>query len=163
MLKEIHSSTHWWDWIQVCLTFSFFNLYNSIGKPSNPSALPMLICFIVVEWLNTPSALYQIDWLIAINKTTIKDFKGWFNQLIPVDGTHFGSGCYIAGFRSLRFFIQKHTRGWRRVAFNWMLAWRLLLRQWTKCVFVQEAPHRASGWECKKLIHINKIPFFSQS
>ena len=74
--------------------------------------------------------------------------------------------CYIAGFRSFLicdFIKKKHTCGWRRVAFDWMLAWRLLPRQWIKCVFAQEAPCRASGRECKKFIQFNKIPFISQS
>ena len=59
--------------------------------------------------------------------------------------------------------FKKHTHGWRRIAFYQMLAWRLLPRQWIKCVYVQEAPRRASRRECKKLIHINKIPFFNKS
>ena len=74
--------------------------------------------------------------------------------------------CYIAGFKSLSngdFIKKTHTRGWRRVAFDWMLAWRLPPKQWVKYVFAQEAPRRASGRECKKLIQFNKIPFFSQS
>ena len=47
----------------------------------------------VVEWLNTSSALHQMDWLIAINRLRSKTSRVDFNQQNPVDGTQFARPC----------------------------------------------------------------------
>ena len=68
------------------------------------------IVLFVVGSLKIPSTLYQMDWLIAINRVQLKTPGANFNQQNPVDGTHFsrpwwqrhGSGrvCLVTGHTS---------------------------------------------------------------
>ena len=64
----------------------------------------------LVKWLTNPSALHQMDLLIAINSLRLTISRADFNPHDPVDGTHFGqpwcqphgSGrvCHVSGHTS---------------------------------------------------------------